>query len=112
MESIKIIATSKYLPNNKIDNSSFNEKFNLDNDWINKRTGIKNRFYTKDETIIDLSIKCAKKCLEKIDIDIQKIGNIIVASTSSNRIMPGISFEIQKALDIKKCMCLDISCRV
>ena len=104
MKSIKIIATSKYLPNNKIDNSSFNEKFNLDNDWINKRTGIKNRFYTKDETIIDLSIKCAKKCLEKIDIDIQKIGNIIVASTSSNR--------IQKALDIKKCMCLDISCRV
>ena len=109
MKSIKIIATSKYLPNNKIDNSFFDSKFNLDNDWINKRTGVINRFFTEDETIVDLAINVAKKITEKIDFDIQKIGNIIVASTSSDRIMPGISFEIQKALDIKKCMCLDIS---
>ena len=109
MESIKIIATSKYLPNNKIDNSFFDSKFNLDNDWITKRTGVINRFFTEDETIVDLAINVAKKITEKIDFDIQKIGNIIVASTSSDRIMPGISFEIQKALDIKKCMCLDIS---
>ena len=109
MESIKIIATSKYLPNNKVDNSFFDSKFNLDNDWITKRTGVINRFFTEDETIVDLAINVAKKITEKIDFDIQKIGNIIVASTSSDRIMPGISFEIQKALDIKKCMCLDIS---
>ena len=109
METIKIIATSKYLPNNKVDNSFFDSKFNLDNDWITKRTGVINRFFTEDETIVDLAINVAKKITEKIDFDIQKIGNIIVASTSSDRIMPGISFEIQKALDIKKCMCLDIS---
>ncbi len=109
MKSIKIIATSKYLPNNKVDNSFFDSKFNLDNDWITKRTGVINRFFTEDETIVDLAINVAKKITEKIDFDIQKIGNIIVASTSSDRIMPGISFEVQKALDIKKCMCLDIS---
>lgn len=109
MESIKIIATSKYLPNNKIENSFFNKKFNLSDDWIIKRTGVKNRFYTKDENIVSLAINSAEKIIEKIDIDVQEIGNIIVASTSSDRIMPGISFEVQKALDIKKCMCLDVS---
>ncbi len=108
MKSIKIIATSKYLPNNKLENSFFDNKFNLDEDWIFKRTGIKNRFFTKEENIIDLAINAAKKIVEKIDFDVQKIGNIIVATTSSDRIMPGISFEVQKALNIKKCMCLDI----
>jgi len=110
MESIKIIATSKYLPNNKVENSFFDKKFDLENSWIVKRTGVKNRFFTKDETIVDLAINVARKITEKIDFDIQKIGNIVVASTSSDRIMPGISFEVQKALDIKKCMCLDIFC--
>ena len=108
MESIKIITTSKYLPNNKIKNEFFNQKFNLSDDWIFKRTGIKERFFTKEETIIDLAINSAKKMLEKINFDVQKIGNIIVATTSSNRIMPGISFEVQKALNIEKCMCLDV----
>lgn len=110
MKSIKIIATSKYLPNNKVENSFFDKKFDLENSWIVKRTGVKNRFFTKDETIVDLAINVARKITEKIDFDIQKIGNIVVASTSSDRIMPGISFEVQKALDIKKCMCLDIFC--
>lgn len=108
MESIKIIATSKYLPNTKVENHFFNEKFNLDEEWIFKRTGIKNRFFTDEENIVDLAVNCAKKIVEKIDFDIQKIGNIIVATTSSNRIMPGISFEVQKALNINKCVCLDV----
>lgn len=31
-----------------------------------------------------------------------------MATTSTDRLMPGISFEIQKALEIENCMCLDI----
>lgn len=108
MNSIKIIATSKYLPNYKVENNYFNKKFNLDENWIYKRTGIKNRFFTKEENIVNLAINSAKNIVKKIDFDIQKIGNIIVATTSSDRIMPGISFEVQKALDIKKCACLDV----
>lgn len=108
MNSIKIIANSSYLPSNKITNEFFNKKFNLDDEWIYKRTGIKNRYYTKEETIVDLAINVSKKLIEKLDIDIQKIGNIAVTSTSTNRIMPGISFEVQKALNIEKCMCLDV----
>lgn len=108
MESIKIIATAKYLPKNKIKNDFFNNKFKLEKEWIFKRTGIKERFFTKEETIVDMAINSTRKLLKKIDFDVQKIGNIVVASTSSNKIMPGISFEVQKALNINKCMCLDI----
>jgi 3-oxoacyl-[acyl-carrier-protein] synthase-3 len=33
---------------------------------------------------------------------------IIVSTTSTDKIMPGISYLVQKELDIKNCMCLDI----
>ena len=109
MQSIEIIETSSYLPHKQISNTFLNEKFNLPENWIYKRTGIKNRYYiTSEETIVDLAIHVAKDILTKTTIDVQKIGNIIVASTSSDRIMPGISFEVQKALNIQKCTCLDI----
>lgn len=108
MNSIKIIKSSSYLPANEILNDYFNNKFSLDENWIYKRTGIKKRYFAKDESITDLAIEVAKDITKKIDFDIQEIGNIIVASTSTNKLMPGISFEVQKALKIEKCMCFDI----
>lgn len=107
MDSVKIIETSSYLPQNEVLNDFFNKKFNLDDNWIYKRTGIKKRYFT-EESIVDLAVKVAEKIVSKIDFDKQEIGNIIVTSTSTDRLMPGISFEVQKALKIEKCMCFDI----
>lgn len=108
MNSIKILANGKYLPENRIDNNYLNNKFNLDEFWIEKRTGINLRHYAKHENITDLAIKSIKNMLEKINFDIEKVGMIVVATTSSNKLMPGVSFEIQKFFNIRKCMCLDI----
>lgn len=41
-------------------------------------------------------------------IDISKVDMIIVATTSTNLLMPGISYKIQEHFDVKNCMCLDI----
>ncbi len=109
MSFIRIAETSSYLPQNEIFNDYFNTKFALEKDWIYKRTGIKKRYFSKkEESIVDLCIEVSNKILKKINFDKQEIGNIIITSTTTDRIMPGISFEIQKALDIKKCMCFDI----
>lgn len=63
MNSIKILATGKYLPSNVIDNKYFNEKFNLENNWIYQRTGIKQRFWAKSETTEELAIKAVEDLL-------------------------------------------------
>lgn len=103
MNNIKIVATSSYLPDTKITNEYFNTKFNLENYWIKKRTGIEARYFAKNETIVELAIKACEKILKE-----NKVDGIIVCSTSTDRIMPGISFEIQKAFGLEKCVCLDI----
>lgn len=108
MNSIKILANGVYLPQKKVLNKAIEEKLGLEENWIYKRSGIKQRYYVEKETLTDISIKAAKNVLSKVDIDIQKIGIIVVSTTSTEELMPGISFKIQKELDIKKCICLDI----
>ncbi len=109
MNSVKIIGNAIYLPENKVENDFFNNKFNLEENWIYKRTGIKSRYWAKDESASYMAIEATKKLLEDKKFDAQKIDCIVVASTTNEKMMPGISFEIQKALNIKKCFCIDIS---
>ena len=109
MKQIKIIATGKYLPEKEIANNELEEKLNLDSDYIEKRTGIKVRYYAEKETIEELAIKATKDMLKKNkNIDKQSIDMIIVATTTPENYMPGIANKIQKELQIKECNAYDI----
>lgn len=108
MNSIKILATGMYLPEIEIDNKYFNDKFNLEEDWIYKRTGIKKRYWTENEQTLSLAIKAVENLQKNNNADFSKIGLIIVASTNYEDAMPSISFEIQKKFNIENCICMDI----
>ena len=108
MNSIKILATGMYLPEIEIDNKYFNDKFNLEEDWIYKRAGIKKRYWTENEQTLSLAIKAVEDLQKNNNVDFSKIGLIIVASTNYEDAMPSISFEIQKKFNIEKCICMDI----
>lgn len=97
-----------YLPKQVIDNSYFNSLFNLDENWIYKRTGIEKRYWATEERTSDLAIKAVENLISSNNIDLKKVGLIIVASTNYEDSMPGISFNIQKKFEIENCMCLDI----
>lgn len=105
---MKLIASSSYLPANKVANKEIASKLNIEEEFIEKRTGIKQRYFAKEETIEEMATKAVEKLIEKTKTDIQEIGLIIVATTSTNKLMPGISNYIQKELKIEKCICLDI----
>ncbi len=109
MKNIKISATGSYLPKIEIDNNKLAKKLNITQDFIHKRTGIDIRYYSENETIETLAIKSIQNLLkENSKIDINDIDMIIVATTSSNLLMPGISYKIQEHFKIENCMCLDI----
>ena len=97
-----------YLPKQEIDNEYFNSLFNLDENWIYKRTGIEKRHWAEEEKTSDLAIKAVENLISSNNINLSKVGLIIVASTNYEDSMPGISFDIQKRFEIEKCMCIDI----
>ena len=107
MNSIEIIQTGMYLPKEKITNSQIEKSLKLEEGYIQKRTGIENRYYATKEKIEDIAYKATKEIFSK-DIKKEDIGLIIIATTSTDLLMPGISNYIQKKLEIEKCMCLDI----
>lgn len=101
--NIKIVDAKYYMPEKKVLNSEIEKKFGLKEGYIKKRTGIEKRYYAKCETIEKMALEAVKKISGVLDVDL-----IIVATTSSNCLMPGISNYIQKELDINPCICLDI----
>ena len=104
--NIKIIDAKYYMPGRRILNSEIEKKFNLQKGYISKRTGIEERYYVKSETIENMAVEAVKKI--KKNNNITDVGLIVVATTSTKNIMPGISNSIQKELDINPCICLDI----
>lgn len=108
MNSIQILATGSYLPKQKIENATLNERFNLQEGWIEKRTGIQTRYLTSEETIIEMAVKAVGNLLKNTKLNKQEIDMIVVASTSSKYIMPSISFFVQKKLEISECICMDV----
>ena len=105
---MRIVSSSSYLPQNKVLSEELALKFNVDTDYIIKRTGIKQRHFANEEQIEEMALKAVEKLIKKTNLNKNEIGAIIVATTSTNRLMPGISNYIQKEINIKKCICLDI----
>ena len=106
MGYLKIVDAKSYLPQDRIQNKQIEEKFNLKEGYIKKRTGIEERHYAKNEKIEEMAIKAVEE-ISKTN-DISEVDLIIVATTSSKKVMPGISNYVQRKFKIKQCMCLDI----
>ena len=108
MNSVKILAVGSYIPKRKITNEELEKNLKLESGYIKKRTGIKERYYVEDEDISYMAIESVTDLLSTVSLDINDIELIIVATTTTNKLMPGISNEIQKKLKIEKCNCIDI----
>lgn len=109
MKDIEIIATGSYLPLKKIENKLLADRLKITENFIYKRTGIKTRYYSENESINQLAIKSVTNLINENSIlDINDIDMIIVATTSTNQLMPGISYKVQEHFKIENCMCLDI----
>ena len=104
MSNIQIISSGRYIPNIKITNEELEKKYKVEEGYILKRTGIKQRYYTSEE-IEELAIKASEEALKNIK---DEIDLIIVASTSEKTQMPSISYKVQKYFDIKECICMDV----
>lgn len=107
MKNIQIVTNGIYFPKKQIANEELENRLHLEKGYIEKRTGIKKRYYAIEETIEDMALEAVKNALSKTE-EKENIGLIITATTSTNLLMPGISNYIQKTLQLPPCICLDI----
>jgi len=106
---MKIIGTGSYLPQNILTNEALEKLVDTNDAWITSRTGIKNRHLVKGENTSDLATKAALLATQKAGIQVNDIGLIIVATSTPDTFIPGVSHQVLKNLGIKKAMAFDVN---
>ena len=101
--SYKILLTGvgSYLPKKKCSNEILSNFVDTSDDWISKRSGIKNRHFVADgEKTSDMAFFAANKAIENAQISKNEINLIILATTTPDNTFPSTATLVQKKLEI------------
>lgn len=107
--SLKSIAS--YVPEQILSNYDLEKIIDTTNEWITRRTGIKERrIASKDESTSDLGTKAAIKAIERANLKPQDIDAILVATLSPDYFtMPSTACKIAANLGLNGITAFDIS---
>ena len=96
-----ITGVGSYLPTNKFSNESLSNFVDTSDEWISKRSGIKNRHFVADnEKTSDMAFFAANKALENAQISKNEIDLIVLATTTPDNTFPSTATLVQKKLEI------------
>jgi 3-oxoacyl-[acyl-carrier-protein] synthase-3 len=111
MYNSKIIGLGHYVPDNVVTNADLSKMMDTTDEWIQERTGIKERRWVEKgsgDTTATMGVKAAKIAIERAGIDKDDIDFIVFATLSPDMYFPGPGVQVQHALDIKTVGALDV----
>jgi len=111
MYNAKITGLGFYVPDNIVTNDDLSKIMDTNDEWIQERTGIKQRHWIKEgsnETSATMGAKAAKIALERAGMSKDDVDFIIFATLSPDYYFPGCGVQIQDMLDMKTIGALDI----
>ena len=100
-----------YVPENIVKNKDLEKIMDTSDDWIQERTGIRERRWVlenSDESTSSMGTEAAKKAIKNANISPDEIDFIIFATLSPDYFFPGSGVLIQRNLGIKEVGALDI----
>jgi len=110
MPQSKIAGIGMYVPENVVTNNDLKKYMDTSDEWIQERTGIKERRYAHrtDETTTTMAVEAAAIAIERAGITPQDIDFIIFATLSPDYYFPGCGVLVQRAMKMKEIGALDI----
>lgn len=110
MPRSKIAGIGKYVPQNVVTNQDLMKYMDTTDEWIQERTGIKERHYAHrtEETTTTMAVEAAKIAIERAGITAQDIDFIVFATLSPDYYFPGCGVLLQRAMQMKEIGALDI----
>lgn len=106
----KIAGIGMYVPSNVVTNNDFTKYMETNDEWIQERTGIKERRYAHrtEETTTTMGVEAAKIAIERAGITPQDIDFIVFATLSPDYYFPGCGVLVQRAMKMKEIGALDV----
>lgn len=110
MYNSRISGLGFYVPENVVTNDDLSKVMDTNDEWIQERTGIRERRHVVKgtDTTTSMGVKAAQKAIERAGIDKNDIDFIIFATLSPDYYFPGPGVLVQRDLDIKTVGALDI----
>ena len=110
MPQSKIAGIGMYVPENVVTNNDLKKYMDTSDEWIQERTGIKERRYAHrtDETTTTMAVEAATIAIKRAGITPQDIDFIIFATLSPDYYFPGCGVLVQRAMKMKEIGALDI----
>ena len=105
----KIMGTGSYLPSKVLTNEDLKRYVDTSDDWIQSRTGIKERHIVTDEGTTDLAYEASLKAIEDAGVKAEDIDLVVVATVTPDNYFPGVSNLLQARLGLKEIMTFDIN---
>ncbi|GAA9667366.1 ketoacyl-ACP synthase III [Helicobacter pylori] len=107
--SLKSIAM--HAPSERVKNAEFQQFLDTSDEWIEKRTGIKERRFANDEEkSSDLGVIAAKQAIERVHLTPKDIDLVVVATLSPDFLaMPSTACVLSAKLGIENKPAFDIS---
>ncbi len=111
MFNSKITGLGFYVPDNIVTNEDLSKMMDTSDDWIQERTGIRQRHWIPEnskETSASMGAKAARIAIERAGLGKDDIDFIIFATLSPDYYFPGCGVQIQDMLDMKTIGALDV----
>ncbi len=105
-----VLGLGSYRPRRIVPNSEILEHIDSSDEWIQTRSGIKERRWaSEDETVLMMSTNAAKEALADSGIDPAQIGCVVVATVTHLYQTPAIATQIAVAVGAPTAAAFDIS---
>lgn len=110
MPKASLVSIAAYAPAKILTNLDLEKMVETSDEWITKRTGIKQRRIAQDEDTSDLGTKAARSAIERANLRAKDIDAVICATISPDHFcMPSTACKIAKNLGINSVTAFDIS---
>lgn len=108
--AVGFLGTGYYLPEKVLTNADLEKIVETSDEWITERTGIKERRLAEDDVPMStLAQKAAERALEDAGVKADELDLIIVATLTSDRIIPSTACMLQTRLGATHAAAFDLS---
>ncbi len=109
IRGVTIAGTGRYVPERVLTNHDLAQLVETSDEWIVERTGIRQRHIAApDQASSDLALIACQRALDMAGLEPTQVDQIILATTTPDRILPSCACTLQQKLGAKRAAAYDM----
>lgn len=110
MDNAKVVGAGSYAPETILTNRDLEKVVDTSDDWITRRTGIKERrIATKGMVTSEMAARAARQALEQSGVEAMDLDLVVVGTVTPDRQFPSCACLLQEKIGARRAASMDVS---